>query len=191
MKIRGIQGFAAALALTFSSLANAKLIEFEFNGVGSGTFDGIPFENKQVTFTEFSNTDNIVSCGANCLSLASDNSTVHIDSFGLFDFITPTRVFHNGSLLGLSRASGADLFNTFFIPDYDLASTLSPIEDILLFVQWDMIPVETSGGTLVFNDGSTQATFEARLINMSEPASLAVFALGLLVLINRRLKPNA
>jgi len=176
------------LVLSVSGIANAGLIEFIYTGTGTGTIGGQAFNNSFITITEYSDTDQIQSCGPTCVYINSITSTVSIDNVGSFEFITDTRTFNNNGRLGFSRSSGADLFNIFDVGSFDMASALAPVAGTPSFLQWSRTPVDTTGGVLSFDDARTSGTFEARLSTVPEPTTLAIFALGIIGLASRKLK---
>jgi hypothetical protein len=106
-----------------------------------------------------------------------------IDGVGSFSFITGTRTFDAGGLVGLSRAGsgGADLYDTFNGgAAYDMISSIGPIASTAHLIQWTNSNVDTSGGVLVFNTAFTDGTFQAitGATPVPEPAGLALLGLA-------------
>ncbi|WP_163130537.1 PEP-CTERM sorting domain-containing protein [Agarivorans sp. Alg241-V36] len=194
MNMKTLKAFIALLAISFSGFANAGLIEFEYTGTGSGTIGGQAFTDSFFTITEYSNTDDLQSCSATCQYIDAISTTITIDNVGVFDFVSGTRTFVTNGILGLSRAgqSGMDLYNVFNVGSYDLLTALDTVVDSVSFLQWNRSPsVNTSGGKLVFNNGDTTGTFQARFnspATVTEPTTLAIFAFGLLGLAASRFK---
>jgi hypothetical protein len=191
MNIKMLKMAFAGLLLSVSGFANAGLIEYIYTGTGTGTIDGQAFDDSFFTITEYSNTDDIQSCGGLCVFIDSVISTISIENVGVFEFITGTRTFLNNEILGFSRAGslGSDLFNIFNVGSFDLVSNFGPIVGDPELIQWDNSPVMTSGGVLSFASGvSAGATFEARLTTVPESSTIAILILGIMGLASRRFK---
>jgi hypothetical protein len=160
--------------------ANATPITYVHTGTGSGTLAGNPFGAAAplaFTINALADTATIASCGGVCLSNNNLAASITIAGLGTFDFITPTRYFFNNGVVGFSRSSGADLFNGPPVAAWDMASNLGPIAGIAGLLQWDLTPVVTTGGVLVFNSAATASTFTARVV--PEPVTLALLGSGL------------
>ncbi|WP_448564910.1 PEP-CTERM sorting domain-containing protein [Thalassotalea ganghwensis] len=189
MKLKMFNTITAIFMLGLSNFAHATLIEFVYTGTGSGSIGGINFSNTAFTITEYSDTNDLLSCGGPCVFIDAQQTTITLENIGEFNFITGTRTFKNNGLLGLSRASesGLDLYSGFNVGDFDMASALAPVAATPGLFQWDNSPVNTSGGVLSFADSSNPGTFEARFASaIPEPSTMAVFGLGLLGLSLRR-----
>ncbi|GHE91880.1 PEP-CTERM sorting domain-containing protein [Thalassotalea profundi] len=191
-----ITAFFLSFALLMTSApSNATLINFIYTGSGSGSIDGVDFDNATFVITEHSNTDDITACSSTCKTLKALTTTISIEGVGFFDFITETRTFSVNGIIGFSRVlnGGLDLFNLKSSAfNFDLASSLAPITTTAELKQWSRSPVETSGGILEFKDADIFGTFEARLGGISipttvpGPSTLFIFALGLALLSIRR-----
>ena len=156
-------------------------------GSGSGTLDGVAFgvaAPVDFTITATGDTDNITSCGVTCL--ANDNISVQIaiDGLGTFAFVTPTHYFSNGGV-GIS-GPGGDLFSGAFPPVWDMATSIGPVNGTGVLLQWDNVDIVTDGGILLFDDASTDATFEARVEAVPEPGSLLLLGVGVAMACARR-----
>jgi hypothetical protein len=178
----------AVVTLTGSALlslnASAIPIQFIYTGTGSGTLGNTAFSNAAFTFTQNSDTGNLQSCGGSCNFIDATSASVTITGLGTFAFITGTRTFDNGGAVGFSRAgsSGLDLYDIFNVGTaYDMKSSIGPVAGNPTLIQWSTSPVDTSVGVLSFQDGSTAGTFQAITgsSKVPEPASLALFAVGL------------
>ncbi len=165
-----------------SASANATPIEFIFTGTGTGAIDGSGFSDAAFTITEYSNTNDIQSCGNNCAFIDATSTVISIDGVGSFDFITGTRTFNNSGRVGFSRGSNygsSDLYDIFEVgPDYDLASAIGPVSGFADLLQWGT-SVETSGGVLFFANQNTAGTFEARIASIPEPGTIILLGFGL------------
>ena len=158
-------------------------ITFTHSGIGSGSIGGVPFANASFSITELADTSNRLPF-AGGFSIDDTSATISISGLGLFHFTTPTRTFVNNNLglVGFSRATifGTDLFNgptAGVFASWDMLSAIGPITGPGALLAWSFSPVVTDGGTLIFNNSTPNATFQATVI--PEPS---VSALCLLVL---------
>jgi hypothetical protein len=173
-------------------------ITYVHTGFGSGTLGGVAFgalAPVAFTITALGDTDNVTVCGATCLDNDNLDADILIAGLGTFDFTTATRFFVNSNvgIVGFSRSSGADLFNGPLIGPWDMLSSFGPVAGTGNLLQWTNSPVVTDGGVLIFNSGSTAATFTATVTAVPEPLTLALFGAGLagLAVIRRRRKAKA
>jgi len=154
-------------------------------GGGAGTIGNFFFEPTGFVITATGDTDDRTSFG-NGFSIVHLTASIAIDGVGTFDFITGTRTFVNNSLslVGFSRASGTDLFDGPTNADFaawDMLSSIGPIPGTGELLQWQLSPINTSGGVLVFNDErSTEASFTAIVgTPVPVPGSIVLVMLGL------------
>jgi len=171
-------------------------ITFTHSGVGSGSIGGVPFANASFSITELGDTSNRLSF-AGGFSIDDMSATILISGVGLFHFVTPTRTFVNTnlSLVGFSRATifGTDLFNgptAGAFASWDMLSPIGPITGSGQLLAWSFSPVTTDGGTLIFNNSTPSATFQATVI--PEPSTLALVLLvlvGLAITSSKTLEP--
>lgn len=183
---------AVALLVLTSAEAPADILTFTHTGTGSGTLGGTPFPASDFVITAEGNTDDRYSFSTGWW-INHMSASIWIDGLGNLDFLSPTRHFVNNSLalVGFSRAklpggSGADLFDGPTHPvfgTWDMLSPIGPISGSGYLLQWTNTPqINTTGGILIFNIGSSDATFTA----VPEPATLAMFAAGGMGLMVRR-----
>lgn len=169
--------------LAGSSLAHAGLMTFTHEGAGAGSLDGQSFASTDFVITATADTDNWVSCGADCAYLVHVASSIDILGVGTFDFVTATRTFVNGAVVGFSRVSGADLFNgpdAAALDTWDQLTSIGPIGGTGSLLQWTLSDVVTSGGVLVFDSGQGRAVFTATAAGaVPVPASIVLIGLGL------------
>lgn len=181
---------AAAGLAAVTAAAHADPIIFSYTGAGSGSIAGVSFTDADFVITA---TGDTASREAIATGWFIDHATASIDIAGVgsFDFISPTRTFVNNpnSVVGFSRGgiSGLDLFDgptdTAFAA-WDMLSSIGPITGSGQLRQWSLVPVETSGGVLLFDNAGSAATFSATVI--PAPASAVLLALGGFVAARRR-----
>jgi hypothetical protein len=159
---------SAVCLFATSSATHATPITFVHTGTASGTLNGEPFGPSYFTVTSVADTLNRQSSVVG-FSIDHNSSSIAISGLGVLNVLTPTRTFNNqfNSTVGYSRAgvTGADLL---FGPTdgafatWDMLSGIGPIAGDSGLVQWGFLPqINTSGGILIFDDGSFPATFTA------------------------------
>lgn len=186
-----LKGLVASAALVVGAASWATAITFTHQGSGAGTLGGAPFGPSDFTITLEADTANRLPCGGgDCFSIDATSASIVIDGLGTFDFVTGTRTFVNGSVVGFSRSSGADLFNgpsSAALLGYELDASIGPVGGSGSLLQWTLSDVVTSGGVLVFESAQSRAVFTARLGNdVPEPAGLLLVGAALLALGLRR-----
>ena len=192
----------AAATLFASAAACAAPIQFIQTGFGAGTLDGVAFGNlAPVAFTirATSDTANVQSCGANCVTLVNQSATIEIGTLGTFGILSATRFFSVPTAIGFSRSgvSQSDLYNLSSANNaWDMTTSIGPINLTGRLLQWDRDPqIDTTGGILLFPDLSNiQGTFQAIVDPTSVvpvPGSLLLLGSGLagLLAIRRGRKP--
>jgi len=171
--------------------AFAAPITITFQGHGSGSLNGVVFGDEAFTITENADTANIVQIGLGVFYLDSSSASINIEGVGDFSFISGTRTWYGGSVVGFSRsgADGVNLFNSYgTLPPSDsplfgwnIQTTIGPLVSLGQLYQWSFLPVNTSGGPLFFNDGDSEMIFQATVetSNVPEPTSLSLAVSGL------------
>lgn len=179
---------ALALLVLTPAQAPADMLMFTHTGSGSGSLDGEPFPLSDFIITAYVDTDDRQGFSSGWF-IDHLSASISIEGVADVDFLTATRHFVNnsGQLVGFSRAgsSGADLFNGPSHPDFgtwDMLGPIGPISGTGYLLQWTNYDVHTTGGILVFADGSSDAVFTA----VPEPATLGMLVVGGLALMLRR-----
>lgn len=172
-----------------TAAGSAADITFIHTGSGSGVIGGTTF-NSTFTIVAQGDTANRQSF-AGGWSIDHDTASIMIDGIGTFDILSGTRHFVNnaGQLVGFSRETtdGLDLFNGPFsgaFAGWAMTTSIGPIAGTGSLLQWTAGDIQTSGGTLDMNSGSSDSTFEAIVI--PAPAGAALAGLGGLVALRRR-----
>lgn len=165
----------ASLAFLGASAALATPIQFTYTGVGSGTLNGVPFADSAFRISARADTSNRQSCTFGvCTFVDHGSASIAISGLGTFDLLTSTRTVVSGDVAFFAHAGqlGPNLYDIAADPglldEYDLDTSVGPINAFGLLNQWTALPlVNTTGGTLVFNDtvgqespGSFQATLD-------------------------------
>jgi len=175
----------AVLALSsavFSGTSFAVPITFTHSGMGAGSIGGNAFFSSAFTITALGNTSNVQG-SLGIFVLEHDSASITIDGIGTFDFVTATRTFFNDNVdnPGFGLSSSSDLFDgptSALLDGWDMLSSIGPIAGNMTLLQWDLLPVNTTGGVLVFESGIAAGGFEATVI--PEPGTLVLVSIGLL-----------
>jgi hypothetical protein len=190
---------AAMVVMSFSADVFADIITVTQTGIGTGKIGTTTFANYPFTIISVGNTDNLAT-DSQANSIPNGTATITIDGLGSYQFLTPTRTFSNFVTMTPGFSSGAshgpDLFdgptNAVF-SNWHMLTSIGPITGLATLLQWSNSPVQTSGGTLVFNNASSvPTTFQAVVI--PEPSTIALLLAGaacLLAFEVRRRKPTA
>jgi hypothetical protein len=174
-----------AMVAVSASPALADPMTFTHEGSGSGTLDGSPFGASEFIITAFGDTGNRLSSGGGWY-INHSSASISITGVGDFDLLTPTRTFVNNGvyIVGFSHAgaSGADLFNgpeSLLFGSWDMLGPIGPISWSGELKQWDVFPqINTTGGLLVFDDGTPGATFTATMVPVPGAVLLGILGLG-------------
>jgi hypothetical protein len=178
--------------LLLSAGAEADILTVTQTGSGSGDLNGVAFPTSSFTITSILDTGHRVSFAGES-HINATSASIAISGLGSFNFTTPTLIFVSNTLPGpgISRViggTGGDLFDGPTDPAFstwDMLTAIGPISGDGELQQWDITPVNTSGGVLRFDNGHAGATFTATIV--PEPSSVVLLTLGGLTLRRRRL----
>lgn len=172
------------------------------SAIGSGVIGTATFTNAAFTITAVGDTTNRLPLVA-AEGFWIDHTSwafISIAGTGVFRFRTPTRTFVNNtrSLPGFSHGLGPDLVQgPFSAPGFDawdMLTSIGPVTGRGRILQWEILPVLTSGGTLLLNEEITNVTFQAVVVPepvVPEPASWFLSLISLLTLtIIKRVLPR-
>ena len=179
MQLLRIVGLAAVLTLS----AFAGPLTITYTSVGTGSVGSAVFTNAAFTITELLDTTNRQSYSGGFF-IDDNSASIAINGIGAFNFTTATRsfVYNTNAIAGFSRGSGTDLVyaasNSAF-STWDMTTSVGPFTGTGTLLQWLLIPVQTTGGVLVFNNATPTVTFQAVAGGVPEPASMALLGLGL------------
>lgn len=172
----------AAVGLASPS-ASATPIFFEFTGTGSGNLDANSFFDVFFEVQIAGDTDDInFDFGPDVPQIAGLSGTISLTGIGLGTFADSLYVFNNQSneAVGFGSSSQFDLIDLFApgvgLDTYGLDTSFGPISSVNLFFG-QFLQVDTSLGSLTF-DTVREATFQATLGVIPEPASILVLASG-------------
>ena len=178
-----------AVALAASGVS-AAIITFTHTGTASGTIGTTSFGPSSFVITSVGNTTQRQGGGGNFF-IDHTSSQIAISGLGTFTLTSSTRTFVNqgAQLVGYSRggAAGNDLFNgpvNAAFQTWDMLSGIGPIGGTASTLQWTLGAVTTNAGTLVLNNGTSDATFTATI--PTPGASVAFAAMGLAATRRRR-----
>ena len=179
-----IVGLALLLA-NIPAEASEPIMQFTFTGSGSGSLGGTNFPTSNFVITSIADTANREK-KSDVWSIDHTSSSISIAGLGDFSILTGTRTFVNcgSKQVGFSRAGlgGYDLYsnlnNTAF-GTWDMLTPIGPFSGSMNLKQWSSyLPlIDTTGGILIFNNGSCIGTFQATVV--PEPATLSLLAAGL------------
>jgi hypothetical protein len=186
--------FTMSLALASGGAVLGAPIKFVHQGTGSGRIGAIDFADAAFVIEAFGDTDAREEFGAFAYLIPHASATIDISGVGVFQFVTSTLTFSSNwpDAHGVGFSSrdpgGLDLFDGPFnsFPDWDMESSIGPVEGPCTLLEWGERPVETSGGVLFFDSQFETGSFTATIL--PEPTCLPVFALGLVfaIFVNRR-----
>lgn len=181
---------ATSIFLVVSNSAFAAVTQYQISGTGSGSLNGVDFNNQAFTFTLVGNTDNLVSNSAYTAIDALDSATLSIQGLGTTSFTLPTRLgIAQGGGTFFSRAGdwGLDLFDFYTSLDYKTALTSNfTTTGTGVFALNQFKDVASSGGLVSFNS-SSNVTFSS-VAAVPEPETYALMGVGLLGLLAARRK---
>ena len=192
MRLRRIAGLMTIMA----ACSYADTITITHTGDGSGQVGTTTFTNAAFTIIDIGNTADRTSLGFGWF-IDDTSASIAISGVGSFNFLTPTRTFVNNTAetVGFSRGSGygLDLYDgtaDAAFANWDMLSSIGPISGSASLLQWSFSPVNTDGGVLVFNDGTSASVFTATVSGSSvpEPSSLLLIVVGLVGIVGLSLR---
>ncbi len=156
--------------------ASAVVMTFTYTGNGSGTLGGVPFPASDFIITGMGDTATRRSLGVGW-GITHSSASIQIAGLGQLGFISGTGTWLNTNrgTVNLGRSPvGGDLFDSVShapLSTWDMLGPIGPITGQASLMQWSSTPLmNTTGGILIFNNGSCTETFTA----IPEPATLAL-----------------
>lgn len=179
---------AAGCAALASSLASAGVVNHQWSGAFSGTFAGMSFTDRLITFTATVETANRTEVDGSPFRVYQNAhlgpTTVDIDGYGIYAMIFPTCSYADElGAIGLARLSGEDYFGVNYGAlgsEWDMQVSIGPVVSSTWSIG-SLSSIETNGGFLNLTANSTPVSFVGGV-----PAPGALALLGLAGLAGRR-----
>ena len=178
------------LTMTFGASAFADTMVYTYTGTGSGSVGSTNFSGAAITISQTVDTANQVFITISSFAIDATSAQISIAGVGTFDFVTATRTFFwpGTGLIGFSRTDsegGYDLYNSVngvpSLVGWDMATPIGPVSYGFAFKQWDLLPVQTSGGVITLDAAQVAGTFQAVRVATAvpEPAELSIRLLSI------------
>jgi hypothetical protein len=173
-------------------------ITFTYTGTGFGMFGGGIFGDSAFTITALGDTATREPFpGRSGYKIVHSSASITIAGMGTFDFVTGTETFfddvHHTPGFRHSSLSGPDLviFTTLqLLPGWDMLTSVGPSGGGMALIQWNALPVITSGGRLLFENAHTPGSFSAVVGSAStvpdNPSTALLFGCALVGVIGLR-----
>ena len=171
---RYLAGLVVACLLAVPAAAATITLSHAGSALAGGSIGGVAFGPTDFVITAVGDTNNREDFGFG-YALAHRSASIAIDGVGSFDFVDPTRTFVNNDVQGVGFGSPVgDLFdgplNTAFA-SYGLDTSIGPISGRGEIIQWGLLNITTSGGTLLLTSSpDVPASFEANVAPIPLPA---------------------
>jgi hypothetical protein len=189
--------FMALIGMYFAGPAVAATITYTASGTASGTIGANSFSNDSYSIVATGNTANTQLCQQpgsipGCNIVLDDTMQISIDGLGTYT-VSPTTIFFdntNSGIIGFLQVSGGGNLNFFFYGvgasefySYDAVSAIGPLSYFAITINNAPLgsnAVDTNGGLLTFDAGSSFGTFQAVLAQgaVPEPSTWALMLLG-------------
>lgn len=170
--------------------AAATTMLFQFEGVVSGSIDGVDFTDEAFVVTTTADTADITSF-SDGFSVLNDSATLEFPNLNggtVLDVVDPTTVNVNTTVGAVTFGNDRTHHDNVLAWDpaftaWDLTSPIGPITDDDGFLQTPAA-LQTLGGDLRFADATAMVTFQASVV--PEPATLVLLLAGGVALMRRR-----
>jgi hypothetical protein len=183
-----LKSFFSLSILLISATASALPITYIYQGFdASGDLNGVSFINTDFSIVAQADTDNFKDWCCSEGQISHLSATIHIDGFDIVQLLTPSHIWYTGgSVVGFGKDLGANwmTFNHVDFIGYDLMSSIGPIFGNVVNVN-QFHGVMTSAGILNFTNSELNASFEAVVSEVPEPAGLMLIITGLIGILIR------
>ena len=155
MNYRIAAAFAAFVVAVASSIAPAALVEYQFEGIGTGSLDTTSFDNAPFFLQVFVDTDDIFAPSGTVIRVEAILSTISIDGIGSLDFTVSTSIARNNTFDSIVFAdhlndSALLIVENPVLDSYDLSAPFGPVFDPFATVADQFTDIPTTGGDLSF-----------------------------------------
>jgi hypothetical protein len=175
--------FGLSAILAVSSFAD--VLTYTYSGSGSGTIGLTTFTDAAFTITGVDNTANVTKYGHGWF-VKDDSTAISINGVGTFGLSTPLMLVDSTFLgfVGLGFPATSDFltqgpFDSQFFT-WNMLSSIGPITGPVVFIDWIDDTVETDAGRLVFTAFTSSVTFDATVVPVPEPGTMALLGSSLL-----------
>jgi hypothetical protein len=173
--------FAVVIAI-FACTASATSVDYIFSGTASGSVGGNTFSSSAYEITVHGNLENwfLQSWGGSGFWALSNDTSISIDKVGDFSFAAGKSplLLSDGNVIGLL---GSGFYSSALVgaglPGGDFRNSLGPIDETIGLAGWNLLSLNTTGGRLIFADGSSSGTFQ--IVAAPLPAGIWLFVSGL------------
>jgi hypothetical protein len=186
--MRILLGLTIALAVISTSFATP--ISFAYTGSGSGSIGGTPFTNTPFVITALGDTNSRLGPLSGIYWIDHASAQIEINGVGSYSFLDPTSTYYDfqSPSVYLTRTPDVLLLGSTVpisgLAGWNMLTSIGPISTAFLSIQWENIPLLTSGGTLSLSGFIPSASFTATLV--PEPCAFVLTVIASAGFVSRR-----